>query len=127
MAVIEGSPVEIFQFDRGERIVESYGSRGLRATRVAAGTGQVRLTCLTVAPGGIIGTHPATDSQLFLVIAGHGWAAGPDGERVPINAGWGVRWDAGETHTSGTEAGLIALAVEGSPLDLFEPESRERS
>jgi hypothetical protein len=42
-------------------------------------------------------------------------------------AGWGVRWDAGETHTSGTEAGLIALAVEGSPLDLFEPESRERS
>jgi hypothetical protein len=32
---------------------------------------------------------------------------------------------AGEIHTSGTEAGLIALAVEGSPLDLFEPESRE--
>jgi hypothetical protein len=33
--------VEIFQFDRGERIVESYGSRGLRATQVAWGTGQV--------------------------------------------------------------------------------------
>ena len=115
-------PVEIFQFDRGERIVQSYGSRGLSATRVAAGTGQVRLTCLTVAPGGLIGTHPATDAQLFLVIAGQGWAAGPDGERVPISAGWGVRWAAGETHTSGTEAGLIALAVEGSPLDLFEPE-----
>lgn len=119
--------MEIFQFDRGERIVHSYGSRGLRATRVAAGTGQVRLTCLTVAPGGIIGTHPATGAQLFLVIAGHGWAAGPDGERVPISAGWGVRWDDGEIHTSGTEAGLIALAVEGSPLDLFEPESREPS
>jgi hypothetical protein len=119
--------VEIFQFDRGERIVDSYGSRGLHATRVAAGTGQVRLTCLTVALGGIIGTHPATDAQLFLVIAGYGWAAGPDGERVPISAGRGVRWDAGEIHTSGTEAGLIALAVEGSPLDLFEPESREPS
>jgi hypothetical protein len=119
--------VEIFQFDRGERIVESYGSRGLLATRVAAGTGQVRLTCLAVAPGGIIGTHPATDAQLFLVIAGHGWAAGPDSERVPISAGWGVRWDAGEIHTSGTEVGFIALAVEGSPLDLFEPESREPS
>ena len=119
--------MEIFQFDRGERVIESYGSRGLRATRVAAGTGQVRLTCLTVAPGGIIGTHPATGAQLFLVIVGHGWAAGPDGERVPISAGWGVRWDAGEIHTSGTEAGLIALAVEGSPLDLFEPESCEPS
>ena len=127
IAGIEGSPVEIFQFDRGERIVESCGSHGLRATRVAAGTGQVRLTCLTVAPGGIIGTHPATDAQLFLVIAGHGWAAGPEGEHVPISAGWGVRWDAGEIHTSGTEACLIALAVEGSPLDLFEPESREPS
>jgi hypothetical protein len=60
--------------------------------------------------------------QLFLVIAGQGWVAGPDGERMPISAGWGVRWDAGEIHTSGTEAGLTALAVEGRPLDLFEPE-----
>jgi len=127
MAVIEGSPVEIFQFDRGERIVESYGSRGLRATRVAAGTGQVGLTCLAVAPGGVIGTHPATGAQLFLVIAGQGWAAGPDGERVPVSAGWGVRWDDGEIHTSGTDAGLIALSVEGGPFDLFEPESREPS
>jgi hypothetical protein len=114
--------VEIFQFDRGERIVESYGSRGLRATRVAAGTGQVRLTCLTVAPGGIIWTHPATDAQLFPVIAGRGWArwrARADQRRVGRSLG------RGEIHTSGTEAGLIALAVEGSPLDLFEPESRE--
>ena len=115
-------PVEIFQFDRGERIVESYGSHGLRATRVAAGTGQVGLTCLAVAPGGVIGTHPATGAQLFLVVAGQGWVAGPDGERVPVSAGWGVRWDAGEIHTSGTEAGFVALSVEGAPLGLFEPE-----
>ena len=114
--------MEIFQFDRGERIVENYGSRGLRATRVAAGTGRGGLTCLAVGPGGVIGRHPATGAQLFLVIAGQGWVAGPDGSRVPISAGWGVRWDAGEIHTSGTEAGLTALAVEGSPLDLFEPE-----
>jgi hypothetical protein len=38
-----------------------------------------------------------------------------------------THWTALEIHTSGTEAGLIALAVEGSPLDLFEPESREPS
>jgi hypothetical protein len=41
---------------------------------------------------------------------------------MPIASGWGVRWNAGEEHTSGTDAGLIALAVEGAPLDLFEPE-----
>ena len=102
--------MEIFQFDRGEKIVRRYGSEGLRATRIAAGNGQVHLTCLTVEPGGVIGTHPATDPQLFLVIAGEGWTAGPDGERVPISAGWGVRWNSGESHTSGTETGLTALA-----------------
>jgi hypothetical protein len=119
----EEPPVEIFRFDRGEHIIRRYGSEGLRATRIAAGDGQVRLTCLTVESGGVIGTHPATDPQLFLVVAGEGWIAGPDGERVPITAGWGVRWDAGEGHTSGTETGLTALAVEGAPLDLFEPEA----
>jgi len=117
--------VEIFQFDRAEKIIQRHGSAGLRATRIAEGDGQVRLTCLTVEPGGVIGTHPATDTQLFLVVAGEGWAAGPDGEQVPIITGWGVRWDAAEMHTSGTETGLTALAVEGAALSLFEPEVPE--
>jgi mannose-6-phosphate isomerase-like protein (cupin superfamily) len=117
--------VEIFRFDRGEKIVRSYGSEGLRATRIAAGSGRVHLTCLTVEPGGVIGTHPATQAQLFLVLAGAGWTAGPTGERVPVTAGWGVRWDAGEDHTSGSETGFTVLAIEGAPLDLFEPETPE--
>ena len=117
--------MEIFQFDRGEKIIQMYGSEGLRATRIADGDGQVQLTCLRVEPGGVIGTHPAADSQLFLIMAGQGWVAGPDGERVPITTGWGVRWDAGESHTSGTATGLTALAIEGPSLDLFEPEIPE--
>jgi hypothetical protein len=111
--------VEIFQFDRGEKVIERYGSAGLRATRVAVGQGEIQLTCLALAPGGVIGTHPATGVQLFLVIAGDGWVAGPDGQQVPVSAGWGVRWEDGEEHTSGSEAGLVALAVEGDALDLF--------
>src|SRR5260370_20243557 len=75
----ERSPMEIFQFDRGERIVESYGSRGLRATRVAAGTRQVGLTCLARGPGGVIWKHPATGGPPFLGIAGQGLAAGAGG------------------------------------------------
>jgi Cupin domain len=114
--------VEIFRFNRGEKIIRRYGSEGFRATRVAAGDGQVSLTCLALAPGGVIGMHPATETQLFLVIAGEGWVAGPDGQRTPITAGCGVRWEGGEDHTSGTETGLTALAVEGAALDLFEPE-----
>jgi hypothetical protein len=117
--------VEVFQFDRAEKIIQRYGSEGLRATRIAEGDGQMRLTCLTVEPGGVIGTHPATDTQLFLVMAGEGWTAGAGGEQVPITTGWGVRWDAGEMHTSGTETGLTALAIEGAALSLFEPEVAE--
>jgi len=120
--------VEIFQFDRREKIIEYHGSQGLRATRIATGDGlgvEVRLTCLALEPGGVIGTHPATIPQLFLVISGEGWTAGPDGERVPVAAGHGVRWDAGEIHTTGTDTGLVAVAVEGAPMSLFEPEEPE--
>jgi hypothetical protein len=117
--------VDIFRFDRAEKIIQRYGSEGLRATRIAEGDGRVHITCLTVEPGGVIGTHPATDTQLFLVIAGEGWAAGPSGEQIPITTGWGVRWDAGENHASGTETGLTALAIEGAALSLFQPEAPE--
>ena len=69
--------MEIFQFDRREKNVGRFGSRGFFATRIAAGDGQMNLTCLTLEPNGLIGTHPATSSQLFLVISGEGWVAGP--------------------------------------------------
>ena len=117
--------MEIFQFDRGERLVRLYDSIGLHATRIAAGDGQARLVCLRLDPGGVVGTHPAGAAQLFLVVAGDGWIAGPDGERVPITSGWGVRWAEGEIHTSGTDTGMTALTVEGVPFDLFEPEVPE--
>src|SRR5215472_5834109 len=120
------SLVEIFRFDRADKIVRRYNSEGLRVARIAEGEGQVDLTCLTVEPGGVIGTHPAVGIQLFLAITGDGWVAGADGDRVPITTGWGVRWEAGEDHTCGTETGLVALAVEGASLELSEPEASER-
>jgi quercetin dioxygenase-like cupin family protein len=124
-ASTEGGQVQIFQFDRREKIIDYHGSQGMHATRIAAGQGDVRLTCLALEPGGVIGTHPATIAQLLLVISGEGWTAGPDGERIPVAAGQAVRWDAGEVHTTGTDTGLTALAVEGAPLSVFEPEQPE--
>ena len=50
--------MEIFQFDRREKNVGRFGSRGFFATRIAAGDGQMNLTCLTLEPNGLIGTHP---------------------------------------------------------------------
>jgi quercetin dioxygenase-like cupin family protein len=113
--------VRVFRFDRGEKVISSYDSHGLQATRIAAGAGEVHLTFLTVEPGGVVGTHTAPCAQLFLLTAGEGWVAGPDGAEVPISAGWGARWELGEVHTSGSETGFTALAVEGA-LALFEPE-----
>ncbi|MEW2522251.1 cupin domain-containing protein [Actinacidiphila alni] len=111
--------MEIFRFDRDERLVTHFGSSGLLATRVAEGEGAVRVTHLKVAPGGVIGAHAASVPQMFLVISGRGWVAGPGGGRTAIAAGQGVRWERGEEHTSGTEEGFTALAIEGAPLALF--------
>ena len=114
--------MEIFQFDRNERRITQHDSIGLLATRIAAGQGPVQLTLLKVEPGGSIGTHPATSPQMFLVITGTGWVAGPDGKHIPITAGQGACWDEAEIHTSGTETGFTAIAVEGTPLTLFAPQ-----
>ncbi|WP_181442127.1 cupin domain-containing protein [Streptomyces tateyamensis] len=114
--------MHIFRFDRAERPITRFASTGATATRVAAGDGPGYVTCLAIAPGGAIGTHPAPVRQLFLVVAGEGWVAGPDGQQVALTAGWGVCWEAGEQHTSGTESGLTALAVEGDGLQLYAPQ-----
>jgi hypothetical protein len=58
-----------------------------------------------------------------MIVSGEGWLAGPDGTRVPISAGSGVRWNAGEVHTSGTAVGFTAIALEAAALTLFEPEA----
>ncbi|MDX2645650.1 hypothetical protein PV341_19205 [Streptomyces sp. PA03-1a] len=112
--------MEVFRFERNEWVVTGHGSTGLHATRIATGEGSVHLTCLSVEPGGVIGTHPAPVPQVFIVTAGEGWIAGPDGERVPIAAGQGVRWEQGEVHTSGTDVGFTAIAIEGSSMELFK-------
>jgi len=114
--------VEIVRFDRGEKAVSRHGSVGLAATRVAASEGGCTVTCLAIAPGGLVGTHPASGVQLFLVVAGEGWVAGPDGRRTPLAAGSGVRWQAGEEHTSGSSSGMTAVVIEGTAITLFEPE-----
>ncbi|WP_035847329.1 cupin domain-containing protein [Kitasatospora azatica] len=114
--------MRLLSFDRAERLIDRYRSAGAHATRLATAPGLTHLTCLSIAPGGTIGTHPAPVDQLFLVIAGAGWVSGPDGVRIPVTAGTAVHWSAGEDHTSGTDSGLTALALEGADLHLFEPD-----
>jgi len=42
--------MEIFRFDRREKNIGSFGSKGFLATRIAAGDGNIHLTCLTLEP-----------------------------------------------------------------------------
>ncbi|MFF3696916.1 cupin domain-containing protein [Streptomyces sp. NPDC002221] len=115
--------MEIFRFDRAEKAIERFGSVSATASPIAAGTGSVHVTCLAIEPTGTIGSHPAPVTQLFLVIAGEGWIDGPDGRRIHVSVGDGVRWEPGEEHASGTSTGLTALALEGASLDLFTPDA----
>src|SRR5690348_2031164 len=115
--------MEIFEFGRNEWRITRHESTGLLATRIATSEGTVRLTHLKVEPGGTIGTHPAPSPQMFLMITGDGWIAGSDGTRILITAGQGVCWARDEEHTSGTDNGFTAIAVEGSPLTLFPAET----
>ncbi|MDH6120090.1 hypothetical protein [Kitasatospora sp. GAS204B] len=114
--------MRLLPIDRAEHLIARFSSTGAYATRLAVGTGSYHLTCLSIGPGGTIGTHPAPVEQLFLVIAGEGWISGPDAVRLPISAGTAVLWSAGEEHTSGTDTHLTVLALEGAGLNVFEHE-----
>ena len=67
---------------------------------------------LTVAPGGRVGRHPTRLWQLFAVVCGDGWVAGPDGRREPIRAGEAALWEPGEEHESGSDGGMLVCVVQ---------------
>jgi quercetin dioxygenase-like cupin family protein len=113
--------MRVLRYDRDEHEVTGHGSRGMHATRIAELTGKAVATCLAVAPGGLIGTHPAASHQVLLIVAGSGWVAGADGERVPVTAGDAAYWEPGEVHTTGSDEGLTAIALEGGPATVYEP------
>ncbi|HET9168337.1 MAG TPA: hypothetical protein VFN97_02840 [Actinospica sp.] len=112
----------MFTYDRKEFRIPHFDSVDAFATLIVQGehSGNVRVTCLSVEAGGVIGTHPAVGGQVFLVVAGSGWVSGADGVRQPIAAGQGAQWDEGEIHTSGSDVGFTAIAVEGPTLEIFE-------
>lgn len=73
-----------------------------------------RVDVLHLPPGGRVGRHEASSTQLFLVVAGSGWVEDGEGNRLPIGVGRGAVWQAGESHGVDTAEGLTALVVEGS-------------
>jgi quercetin dioxygenase-like cupin family protein len=113
--------MRVLRYYRDEHAVTGHGSRALHATRIAELTERATATCLALGPGGLVGTHPAGSHQVLLIVAGSGWVAGQDGVHVPVAAGDAAYWVPGEVHTTGTDEGMTAIALEGGPATVYEP------
>jgi mannose-6-phosphate isomerase-like protein (cupin superfamily) len=104
-----------FSADRALAI-SGFGSRAVTAVPLTRPDGEAHVVCIRLGADGLLGRHPASVDQLFVVIEGEGWASGPDSERVPVAAGTVIHWAAGEEHESGSDAGLTAIVVEAERL-----------
>lgn len=99
----------------GEREIDRFESTAARVRRLAA---EAHVAVIEIEPGGRVGRHPAASRQLFAVVRGSGWVSGSAGTREPIEAGKAVLWDEGEEHESGSDDGMVAIAVEADELDV---------
>lgn len=108
--------MKTFRFDPNlGRHIKAYGS-DFTLSGLAQPNEKIHVGCARLEPGGLIGYHPATVPQLFIVIAGEGWVRG-ENEEVPIGVGGAAFWQAGENHAARTDTGLTALIIE---TDAFE-------
>lgn len=97
--------------------IDRWGSTGARASRLLRSDRGAAVTWMRYGPGAVLGRHDATLPQLLIVVEGSGWVAGADRATVPISAGEAASWDAGESHESGSDAGMTAVIVESPDLD----------
>ena len=104
-----------FSADRMEPI-SLYDSVSAFGVPLGHGRGEAHVYCVHMDAGGRIGAHRAGFSQLFLVVAGSGWACGEDGRRADLAAGRGVYFARGETHAKGSDTGMTALMVQVDDL-----------
>lgn len=76
----------------------------------------VSVVVIHLEAGGVLGNHPASADQLFLIVAGSGEATAGE-ERVQLSPGVAVLWRAGQMHeTRAGVDGLTAIVVEGEDL-----------
>ena len=92
--------------------IEQFGSHGAWSLPLASGAGDAHVYSLHFDAGGEIGPHEAGFDQLFVVVDGSGWAAGPDGVRTPLARGQAAVFRRGEVHGKGSETGMSALMIQ---------------
>lgn len=105
-----------FKFDKKQgKTIERYGSQGATVVHLLGHT-KASVVTIFLEPGGVLGLHPATEEQLFLVVAGSGEASA-GAERCELSPGIAVLCEGGEEHrTQAGAEGLTAVVVEGEGL-----------
>jgi quercetin dioxygenase-like cupin family protein len=109
--------MELYRFDPSVGIaVDAHGSSFVISRLVRADSTSLRAACFHLEPGGVVGRHRATDRQLFCVVAGDGWVAGEDGERVAIGPQQAAWWETGELHDALARVAMTVIVLEGPAL-----------
>jgi quercetin dioxygenase-like cupin family protein len=79
---------------------------------LAQGEGAAHAYVIYFEPGGIIGAHEAGFGQILFAVAGSGWVAGVDGQRIALAEGEAAFISRGEVHSKGSESGMTALMIQ---------------
>ncbi len=105
--------------DLPRRPIDAHGSKhfSVGAFGICA---DAHLVAVTLAPGGVIGRHPAAGRQLLVVLSGSAEVAGHAGEVRTIGPGEAAVWEPGEAHETRSSTGVVAMIVEGD-LDIGAP------
>ena len=101
------------------RPIEAHGSKSFSVGAFGI-CADAHLVAVTLAPGGVIGRHPAGGRQLLVVLSGQAQVAGHDGTVRTISPGEAAVWEPGEPHETRSPSGLVAMIVEGD-LDIGAP------
>lgn len=110
--------MKLFRFDSNvTREIRQYGSQGLSMAPILRAVGPARVDVMYIEPSGLVGGHPATATQLFLVVNGSGWVRDRHNDRIAIDARHAALWAAGEWHESGTEHGMTVIVIEGEAVN----------
>lgn len=94
------------------RLISHSDSQGFTITPVAHGR-EAQVAVARLAPGGIVGSHPAGGTQILVVVEGHAVVTGGGGEREVLEPGYAAIWEPGEVHETRTDQGLLAVVIEG--------------
>jgi len=108
------SIVRVFRFDDEVSLPISDAGSDFKLSSLVAPGARVGIDVVHLRPGGRVGRRTAAAAQLLAVVSGEGWARGADDHRRELRPGHAACWEAGEELEAGSEAGLVAVRVEGS-------------